>query len=34
MSQIAIHSGTWHSGARHTRPQTCVKQVDIDITTI
>ena len=32
MAQVIVQSGTWYSGARHTRPQTCVKQVDLDIT--
>ena len=32
MTQVRVHSGEWHTGYRHTRPQTCVKQVDIDIT--
>jgi hypothetical protein len=32
MQQLQIRSGAWHTGAGHTRPQTCVKQVDLDVT--
>jgi hypothetical protein len=34
MTQVNIHVGPWHTGAGHTRPQTCVKQVDLDVTMI
>lgn len=34
MSQIRAREGQWYSGARHTQPQTCVKNVDIDITMV
>lgn len=32
MSQVRSLSGTWHTGMRHSRQQTCVKQVELDIT--
>ena len=34
LSGISVRCGPWHTGGRHTRPQTCVKQVDLDITMI
>ena len=33
MTQIRVSPGPWHTGVGHSRSQTCVKQVDIDITT-
>lgn len=32
ITDIRLLNGAWHTGYRHTRSQTCVKQVDIDIT--
>lgn len=32
MENVRSRPGAWHSGPRHTRQQTCVKHVDIDIT--
>lgn len=34
MQRVSIIPGSWFTGARHTKPQTCVKQVDLDITMI
>ncbi len=32
MTQIRVQPGAWHTGNRHTRQQTCIKVVDLDIT--
>jgi hypothetical protein len=32
MTQVRTCPGAWHTGIGHTKPQTCVKQVDLDIT--
>ena len=34
MLQVQIRPGPWFTGTGHSRPQTCVKQVDIDITQV
>jgi hypothetical protein len=31
MTRVQVRSGPWHTGMRHTRPQSCVKQVDFDV---
>ena len=33
ITSLMIRDCYWHSGASHTRPQTCIKVVDIDVTT-
>jgi hypothetical protein len=30
ISEIIVKDGPWHTGLRHTRPQTCVKQIDVE----
>jgi hypothetical protein len=30
MTDIRLHSGEWHSGTRHSAPQTCIHYVDVD----
>lgn len=32
MERISVRPGAWFTGMRHTKKQTCVKDVDIDIT--
>jgi hypothetical protein len=32
MTDVTTQPGTWHTGTSHSRPQTCVKILDIDIT--
>lgn len=32
MSNISIRSGTWHTGDNHSRPQTCVDTIDVEVT--
>lgn len=31
LQNVAAREGQWYSGPAHTRPQTCVKQVDVEI---
>ena len=31
LSQIEILDGEWHTGANHSRPQTCVDDVDVEV---
>jgi hypothetical protein len=31
VSDIQLREGDWHSGPRHTMPQTCVEDVDVDV---
>ncbi len=32
LSNVSIHTGQWHSGSNHSRPQTCVDIVDVEVT--
>jgi hypothetical protein len=31
VTDIRLRSGAWHSGTRHSRAQTCIRYVDIDV---
>jgi len=31
MSQVSSRTGPWHTGDNHSRPQTCVKQIDVEV---
>jgi predicted DNA-binding transcriptional regulator YafY len=31
VTNVKIKEGPWHTGSAHTRPQTCVKQVDVEV---
>jgi hypothetical protein len=31
VSNAKAQDGPWHTGAKHTQPQTCVKQIDIEV---
>ncbi len=31
ITNAKIKDGPWHTGANHSRPQTCVKQVDVEV---
>jgi predicted DNA-binding transcriptional regulator YafY len=31
ISHAELKDGAWHTGPAHTRPQTCVKEVDIEV---
>ena len=31
LSDISIHEGQWHTGNRHTKPQTCIDKVDVEV---
>jgi len=31
VTDISLRSGEWQSGTRHTRPQSCVRYVDVDV---
>lgn len=31
VTDAKIKDGPWHTNSKHTRPQTCVKQVDIEV---
>ena len=31
LSGVTTREGTWHTGPDHTRPQTCVKQIDVEV---
>lgn len=31
MTNVEVSDGPWHTGHSHTRPQTCVKSVDIEV---
>ena len=33
MAAISVREGPWHTGTRHSKKQTCIKAVDLDITT-
>jgi hypothetical protein len=32
MSQVSSRAGPWHTGDNHSRPQTCVKDIDVEVT--
>jgi hypothetical protein len=31
VSDVKLRKGRWHGGSRHTRPQGCVEDVDLDV---
>jgi len=31
LSSVSIRHGQWHTGPDHTKQQTCVKQIDIEV---
>lgn len=31
LQNVSARDGQWHTGPSHTRPQTCVKQVDVEV---
>ena len=31
ISNVSVADGPWHTGYGHSRPQTCVKSVDVEI---
>jgi hypothetical protein len=31
VSNVRLRDGAWHAGTRHTQPQGCVEDVDIDV---
>jgi len=31
LSNVRLRHGEWHTGSRHTRPQTCVDQIELEI---
>ena len=31
VSKVSLRDGAWHSGTRHTQPQGCVEDVDVDV---
>jgi hypothetical protein len=31
VTDVALRDGQWHSGTRHTRTQTCIQFVDVDV---
>jgi hypothetical protein len=34
VSEVRLRDGAWHAGTRHTQPQGCVEDVDIDVNPI
>ena len=30
LSNVSVKDGAWHSAPNHTRPQTCVAQIDVE----
>jgi len=32
MSHVSSRAGPWHTGDNHSRPQTCVKDIDVEVT--
>jgi hypothetical protein len=32
LSQVVARAGPWHTDPRHSRPQTCIDLVDVDVT--
>jgi hypothetical protein len=31
VSDVKLRDGPWHAGSRHTQPQGCVEEVDLDV---
>lgn len=31
MSNVQVREGEWHTGSNHTRPQTCVEEIDAEV---
>ena len=31
MSQVSSRAGPWHTADNHSRPQTCVKEIDVEV---
>ena len=31
VTDVALRDGRWHSGTRHTKTQTCIQFVDVDV---
>ena len=31
LTDVSIHEGQWHTGNSHTKPQTCIDQVDVEV---
>jgi hypothetical protein len=31
LSNVTVRSGAWHTGANHSRPQTCVDSIDVEV---
>jgi hypothetical protein len=31
MSHVELRTGPWHDGGRHSKPQHCIEEVDLDI---
>lgn len=32
ISNVSARSGAWHTGGQHTQPQTCVDNIDVEVT--
>ena len=32
LSNVSIRPGPWHTDPRHSRPQTCVDEIDVEVT--
>ena len=31
LSNVSIHDGKWHTGHSHTKPQTCIGEIDVEV---
>jgi len=31
LSNIELHDGPWHTGTNHSRPQTCVDEIEVEV---
>ena len=31
LSQVAVEDGEWHTAPNHSRPQTCVDEIDLEV---
>jgi hypothetical protein len=31
LSNVSAHPGPWHTGENHSRPQTCVDEIDLEV---
>jgi hypothetical protein len=31
LSDVVVHSGPWHTAPNYTRPQTCVDEIDVEV---